>query len=555
MAIECLVLGAGQEVGKSCVVVTIGGKKIMFDCGMHMGRVDNPYPDFSRLSPTGDFDNVLSCVIITHCHLDHVGALPFFTQVCGYRGPIYMTYPTKALSPIMLEDYHKILTEKSNGGEKFTLNDVKECMKKVIPVNIKESVQVDKDLQIRAYYAGHVLGAAMFYAKVGESTLVYTGDYSMTPDRHLGAAEIDRIQLDLLITESTYATTTRDSRFALEREFLNVVHKCVSDGGKVLMPTFSMGRTQELAIMLNDYWERMNLKVPIYFSAGLTLQANVYYKMLIGWTSQRIKQSYVKCNPFDFKHVLPFNRSYIDSPGPCVLFATPGMLTGGFSLEVFMKWAPSKENLVILPGYCLAGTVGHQLMSGKVKTINLDKNTQIDVQCQIHQISFSPHTDSKGIMDLIQFLSPYHVMLMHGEKLNMEKLKGKIQSELGTPCYNPANNETQDLKTSHFHVSRNGNVGEGILIMEKEKRAKFVHEDELLQTLNTEEHKVKIAGCFPVDIGKLQSSVSSLQPNLIEYGGHKFSENANLGKFNILQLLQIKLNELINIEIVCQGFR
>lgn len=182
---------------------------------------------------------------------------------------------------------------------------------------------------------------------------------------------------------------------------------------------------------------------------------------------------------------------------------------------------------------------------------------------------------------------------MHGEKLNMEKLKGKIQSELGTPCYNPANNETQvvptfqpvkinvsekymsklfssdffktcnnddelsedsskDLKTSHFHVSRNGNVGEGILIMEKEKRAKFVHEDELLQTLNTEEHKVKIAGCFPVDIGKLQSSVSSLQPNLIEYGGHKFSENANLGKFNILQLLQIKLNELINIEIVCK---
>lgn len=100
----------------------------------------------------------------------------------------------------------------------------------------------------------------------------------------------------------------------------------------------------------------MNLKVPIYFSAGLTLQANVYYKMLIGWTSQRIKKSYVKCNPFDFKHVLPFNRSQIDSPGPCVLFATPGMLTGGFSLEVFMKWAPSKENLVILPGYCGSST-------------------------------------------------------------------------------------------------------------------------------------------------------------------------------------------------------
>lgn len=209
---------------------------------------------------------------------------------------------------------------------------------------------------------------------------------------------------------------------------------------------------------------------------------------------------------------------------------------------------------------------------------------------QVHQISFSPHTDSKGIMDLIQFLSPHHVMLMHGEKLNMEKLKGKIESEMGTPCYNPANNETQlvptihhvkinasekymsklssvnffrrynnkdelsedsskDLETSHFQVSRNGNVGKGILIMEKEKRAKFVHEDELLQTLNAEENKVKFAACLPVDIEKLRSLLS-LQSNLIEYDEHQFSENASLGKFNILKLLQQKLKKLNDIEIV-----
>ncbi|KAM0059925.1 putative metallo-beta-lactamase, ribonuclease Z/Hydroxyacylglutathione hydrolase [Helianthus debilis subsp. tardiflorus] len=80
--------GAGQEVGKSCAVVTINGKKIMFDCGMHMGYVDHRrYPDFSRISKSGDFDNAISCVIITHFHLDHIGALPYFTEVCGYTGP------------------------------------------------------------------------------------------------------------------------------------------------------------------------------------------------------------------------------------------------------------------------------------------------------------------------------------------------------------------------------------------------------------------------------------------------------------------------------------
>lgn len=293
MAIECLVLGAGQEVGKSCVVVTINGKRIMFDCGMHMGYDDHRrYPDFSLISKSRDFDHSLDCVIITHFHLDHVGALPYFTEVCGYNGPIYMTYPTKALAPLMLEDFRKVLVDRRGEEEQFTSLHISQCMEKVIAVDLKQTVQVDDDLQIRAYYAGHVLGAAMFYAKVGDSAMVYTGDYNMTPDRHLGAAQIDRLELDLLITESTYATTIRDSKYAREREFLKAVHECVAGGGKVLIPTFALGRAQELCILLDDYWERMNLKVPIYFSAGLTIQANLYYKILISWTSQKVKETY-----------------------------------------------------------------------------------------------------------------------------------------------------------------------------------------------------------------------------------------------------------------------
>lgn len=245
MAIETLVLGAGQEVGKSCVVVTINAKRIMFDCGMHMGYLDHRrYPDFTRISPSRDLNSALSCIIITHFHLDHVGALAYFTEVLGYNGPVYMTYPTKALAPLMLEDYRKVMVDRRGEEELFSSDQIAECMKKVIAVDLRQTVQVEKDLQIRAYYAGHVIGAAMFYAKVGDAEMVYTGDYNMTPDRHLGAAQIDRLRLDLLITESTYATTIRDSRYAREREFLKAVHKCVSCGGKVLIPTFALGRAQ-----------------------------------------------------------------------------------------------------------------------------------------------------------------------------------------------------------------------------------------------------------------------------------------------------------------------
>ncbi|XP_007045271.2 PREDICTED: cleavage and polyadenylation specificity factor subunit 3-II isoform X1 [Theobroma cacao] len=579
MAIDCLVLGAGQEVGKSCVVVSINGKRIMFDCGMHMGYTDSRrYPDFSLISKTGDFDNALTCVIITHFHLDHIGALPYFTEVCGYRGPIYMTYPTKALAPLMLEDYRKNMDRRGEDGQ-FTSDHITECMKKVIPVDLKQTVQVDKDLQIRAYYAGHVLGAAMFYAKVGDAAMVYTGDYNMTPDRHLGAAQIDRLQLDLLITESTYATTIRDSRYGREREFLKAVHNCVAAGGKVLIPTFALGRAQELCILLEDYWERMNLKVPIYFSSGLTIQANMYYKMLINWTSQKIKETYATHNAFDFKNVQNFDRSLINAPGPCVLFATPGMISGGFSLEVFMQWAPSEINLITLPGYCVAGTIGHKLMSGKPTKIDLDKDTQVDVRCQIHQLSFSPHTDAKGIMDLVKFLSPKHAILVHGEKPKMATLKERIQSELGIQCYCPANNDTVTIPTTHyvkadaldafiksclnpnFKFSKSSSVdksysgsndskaipglqvsdervAEGILVVEKGKKAKVIHQDELLHMLGENKHEVQFAYCFPMRTERLEKTRSEDLPSADDL-------LCGLDKCTLISLLSTKLsNEL-----------
>ncbi|KVH96201.1 Beta-Casp domain-containing protein [Cynara cardunculus var. scolymus] len=618
MAIECLVLGAGQEVGKSCVVVSINGKRIMFDCGMHMGYADHRrYPDFSLISKSGDFDDALSCVIITHFHLDHIGALPYFTEVCGYNGPIYMTYPTKALAPLMLEDYRKVMVGRGE-EEQFTYENILDCMKKGIKPSFLPFHAGPKKIAI------HVLGAAMFYASMGDAAMVYTGDYNMTPDRHLGAAQIDRMQLDVLITESTYATTIRDSKYAREREFLKAVsgslefvlfqefvksrsqemnrhrlqhtilppyqrewmigmkdlfnffqvHKCVANGGKVLIPTFALGRAQELCILLDDYWERMNLKVPIYFSA-----------------------------------VHSFDRSLLDAPGPCVLFATPGMISGGFSLEVFKHWAPSEANLITLPGYCVAGTVGHKLMSGKPTKVDLDKDTQIDVRCQvpfcafspyihlclqhkkymfscsnatkhlytnlvltysflfqIHQLSFSPHTDAKGIMDLVKFLSPKHVVLVHGEKPKMDLLKARIKSELGIQCYDPANTETVSFPSTQFVKADASNtfirssltpnfkflkdevkamaplevcderVTEGILAMEKGQKVKILHQDELLTMLGTEKAEVEFGYCFALHICSLKRVLPAIEEISV------FDENL------LLSVLNMKLSNEVGMQ-------
>ena len=314
----------------------------------------------------------------------------------GFGGPIYMTHPTKAICPILLEDYRKITVDKKGETNFFTSQMIKDCMKKVVAVNLHETVQVDDQLQIKCYYAGHVLGAAMFHVKVGQQSFVYTGDYNMTPDRHLGSAWIDKCRPDLLITESTYATTIRDSKRCRERDFLMKVHDCIEKGGKVLIPVFALGRAQELCILLETYWERMNLKTPIYFAIGLTEKATNYYKLFITWTNQKIKKTFVQKNMFDFKYIKPFDRSYSDNPGPMVVFATPGMLHAGLSLHLFKKWAPDEKNMVIMPGYCVAGTVGHKILNG-AKKVEFENKQSIDVKMSVQYMSFSAHADAKGL--------------------------------------------------------------------------------------------------------------------------------------------------------------
>lgn len=446
-SIKVTPLGAGQDVGRSCILLTIGNKNIMLDCGMHMGFTDDRrFPDFGYIA-TGNITSYIDCVIISHFHLDHCGALPYMTEMVGYTGPIYMTHPTKAIVPILLEDMRKVCVEKKGDTNFFTSQHIKDCIKKITAVNLHQTVEVDSELEIKAYYAGHVLGAAMFHIKVGQQSVVYTGDYNMTPDRHLGAAWIDKCKPDILITESTYATTIRDSKRCRERDFLKKVHECVERGGKVLIPVFALGRAQELCILIETYWERMNLKVPVYFAQGLTEKANNYYKMFITWTNQKIRKTFVQRNMFDFKHIKPFDRTFIDNPGPMVVFASPGMLHAGLSLQIFKKWAPSENNMVIMPGFCVQGTVGHKILNG-AKVIEFENRQMVEVKLAVEYMSFSAHADAKGIMQLIQTCEPKNVILVHGEAIKMDFLRKKIEQEFeDIKCYFPANGETQIIKT------------------------------------------------------------------------------------------------------------
>jgi len=438
MGIKIVALGAGQDVGRSCLIVSIGGKNIMLDCGMHMGYSDERrFPDFQYIG-SGNLTHSIDAVFISHFHLDHCGALPYFSEVCGYDGPIIMTHPTKAVAPILLEDFRRVMEAKPGDSAAFTEKMIADCMKKVRGVGLNEVVRVDEDIECKAYYAGHVLGAAMFYIRVGGESLLYTGDFNMSGDQHLGCASCEELNVDVLITESTYGTTVRDSRRQREREFLGSIHEAIERGGKVLLPVFALGRAQELCLLLEQYWDRMGLTTPIYFSGGLTSRATEYYRSFLTWTNEKVQGSAESRNMFDFHHIKPFDRNLMDVPTSMVVFATPGMLHAGLSLELFKLYAPDPKNLVIVPGYCVAGTVGHKIMTGRAKTLEIDGRT-VDVKCQVKYMSFSAHADAKGIVRLIEIVKPKSVMLVHGERSRMAFLKKKIETEFEITCFDPPN--------------------------------------------------------------------------------------------------------------------
>ncbi len=166
---------------------------------------------------------MIDACLITHFHLDHCGALPYFSEAVGYSGPIIATPPTKAIIPLMLEDFRKVAVAKKDEVNCFSAEMIQNCINKIQTIQLHETLQLG-DIKVTAYYAGHVLGACMFYVECNGESVVYTGDYNMTADRHLGAAWIDKLRPDVVITETTYATTIRDSKRSREREFLRQVH-------------------------------------------------------------------------------------------------------------------------------------------------------------------------------------------------------------------------------------------------------------------------------------------------------------------------------------------
>lgn len=468
---QIMPLGAGQEVGRSCCLLKFMGKTIMLDCGVH--------PAYSGLASLPYFDEVepeeIDLVLITHYHLDHSAGLPFLMERTNLnpKARIIMTQPTRAIYKALLSDFVRVSRNAPGEESLYTEDDVNRTMSRIEVVDYHAEVNVN-GIKIRAFYAAHVLGGAMFLVEIAGIRILYTGDYSREEDRHLKAAEIPPFRPDVLIIESTYGVQEHESRRFREKRFTDRIARTVRQGGRALLPVFALGRAQELLLILDEYWEaNPDLhNVPIYYASAIAHRCMPVYQTYINMMNNNVRQRFEISNPFEFKHVRNIRgASHFEDNGPCVFMASPGMLQNGLSRELFERWCGNKLNSIVISGYSVEGTLAKRLEHEPEAITRLD-GRQAKVACSIEHVTFSAHADFKDTRMFVDETKPTHCVLVHGEKNNMTRLKGALEgihNKNGVTkinLYAPRNSEVVGLT---FHNSKtvkaidviNGEVDKG----------------------------------------------------------------------------------------------
>ncbi|KAE8330773.1 beta-lactamase-like protein [Aspergillus sergii] len=471
-------LGGGNEVGRSCHIIQYKGKTVMLDAGMHPAK-----EGFSALPFFDEFDlSTVDILLISHFHVDHSSALPYVLSKTNFKGRVFMTHATKAIYKWLIQDNVRVSNTASSSDQRTTLyteHDHLSTLPLIETIDFNTTHTINS-IRITPFPAGHVLGAAMFLISIAGLNILFTGDYSREEDRHLIPAEVPKgIKIDVLITESTFGISSNPPRLEREAALMKSITGVLNRGGRVLMPVFALGRAQELLLILDEYWEKHPelQKVPIYYIGNTARRCMVVYQTYIGAMNDNIKRLFrqrmaeaeasgdksISAGPWDFRFVRSLRSlERFDDVGGCVMLASPGMLQTGTSRELLERWAPNERNGVVMTGYSVEGTMAKQLLNEPEQIPAVmsraasglarrggngeEQKVMIPRRCTVDEISFAAHVDGVENRNFIEEVSAPVVILVHGEKHQMMRLKSKLLSlnaekTVKVKVYTPANCE------------------------------------------------------------------------------------------------------------------
>ncbi|HLA23128.1 MAG TPA: beta-CASP ribonuclease aCPSF1 [Candidatus Nanoarchaeia archaeon] len=418
-------LGAARQVGRSCFLLQTPNSKILLDCGVDVSaHGTEKFPYFN----IPEFDiNQIDAVIISHAHIDHSGLAPYLYKM-GYRGPIYMTLPTRDITALLALDFIGVAYKQAE-KPLFSSTDIKEMVKHSICLDYNEVTDITSDVRITFYNAGHVLGSSMIHLNIGNGShnLLYTGDYKYSRTRLLEPAVANFPRLESVITESTYGSKddVLPPRSEVEENVINLINKTIERGGKVLIPELGLGRAQETMLIIEDAIRSGKMRpIPVYID-GMIWDINTIHTAYPDFLNNRLKmQTFHDKNPFTseiFSRVGSVEeRKKVVEGGPCLVLATSGMLMGGASVEYLREFSSNEKNSLIFVCYQGSGTLGRQVQEGvKEVKMNVEGREEIvKMKLEVHTAKgMTSHAGRNELMAFFKKLSPRpkRIMIVHGE--------------------------------------------------------------------------------------------------------------------------------------------
>ncbi|MYC15059.1 MAG: MBL fold metallo-hydrolase [Gemmatimonadetes bacterium] len=417
-------LGGADEVGASCTLIEIEGRRILVDAGIRMGAAQgSQLPNFSVLDDVGLPDEVL----ITHAHTDHTGALPVLVNSLPADVKVYSTPATQAITRVLLSDAVKLMAQDRDGELPLYPPEAADAaLGRMVDVPWLATVPIcDGALTATWIPAGHILGAALIYIEGVRESVLMTGDVSVANQLTIPGMVVPQCRPDVMVMESTYGNRQHADRAQQEAALALRVAEVIEAGGKVLVPAFAVGRAQEVILILARAMRRKQIPEFPVFVDGMVRSVNAVYSAFGDDLAPAVRRRAERGEDVFYSDAVgavssPADRRRVLSGPPCCIVASSGMLIGGASSFYAERLAGDAANLIAITGYQDEESPGRALLNlmqarDSEERVLMLNGQRVRVACQVEPYSLSAHADGGELTGLVQRLKPRTCFLVHGD--------------------------------------------------------------------------------------------------------------------------------------------
>ncbi len=453
-------LGCCREVGRAAFILSTPETRVLIDSGDKPGA-EGEVPYLQVPEALGAGPNNLDAVVLTHAHLDHSAFIPLLFKY-GYDGPIYCTEPTRDLMGLLTLDYLDVAA-KDGRTPPYESEMVREAIKHTVPIEYGDVTDIAPDVKLTFHNAGHILGSAISHFHIGDGlyNVAFSGDIHYTDTRLFNGAVNDFPRVESLVLESTYGgrndyqTDQEDSEHKLKR----IIRETTERGGKVLIPAFAVGRSQEMMLVLEEAMRNGEIpSVPVHLD-GMIWEATAIHTTYPEYLRDSLRDRILHDdeNPFladEFNHIDggEEERQEVADGGPCIVLSTSGMIEGGPIMSWLRHLGGEDDSTLVFVGYQAQGTLGRRIQNGRSEipfedtsrhgsprsrtlTLNMDVET-VD--------GFSGHADRQGLIDFVKTMNPRpeKVLCVHGDERSTQDLSSALYHKFDMRTFSPRNLET-----------------------------------------------------------------------------------------------------------------